>query len=150
MRKEIMASMKEAMKSGDKIRLSTIRLIQAAIKDRDIASRAKTDEPITDEEIMELLAKMVKQRNESSAQYNEAGRPELAEREEAEIVVISGFMPEQLGEEAVAEAVQSAIATSGAESVRDMGKVMATLKSEFAGQMDFSKASAMVKDVLNS
>ena len=142
-------ALKEAIKSKDKIRVSTLRLITAAIKDRDIAARsADSGSGITDEQILEILAKMVKQRQEAATTYEEAGRLELAEQERAEIVVIEEFLPQQLSEEEVSAAVDAAIAELGAETLKDMGKVMGLLKGQYAGQMDFGKASGLVKQKL--
>ena len=150
MRDRLNTSLKEAMKGKDKTRLSTLRLINAAIKDRDIAGRAKGLDQVGDDEILEILAKMVKQRAESSKQYREANRPELAEQEEAETTVIAEFLPEQLSEEDMRAACREVIAETGAEGLRDMGKCMAMLKEKYAGQMDFGKASGMVKNILAS
>lgn len=148
MRDEIMQAVKDAMKGGDKARLSALRMVQAKIKDADIAARPGRDK-ITDPEIVELLAKMVKQRRESIELYKQGGRQELADQEAGEIAVIEGFMPKQLGEGEVAAAIASLVKELGASSVKDMGKVMAALKEKYAGQMDFAKASGMVKGLLN-
>jgi uncharacterized protein len=147
MRDEIMQAVKDAMKGGEKARLSTLRMVQAKIKDADIAARPSKDK-ITDGEIVDLLARMVKQRRESITLYEQGGRQELADQEQAEIKVIEGFMPKQLGDAEIAAAISSIIAETGAASVKDMGKVMAALKEKFAGQMDFAKASAIVKGLL--
>jgi uncharacterized protein len=141
-------AMKEALKAGDKPRLSTARLIIAAVKDRDIEARGAGKERASETEIVSLLQKMIKQRTESAALFEKGGRPELASKEQAEIAVITSFLPRQLDEAAVAAAVKEAIATTGAFSVRDMGKVMAALKERHAGSMDFSKAGPIVKAAL--
>jgi uncharacterized protein len=141
-------AMKEALKAGDKPRLSTARLIIAAVKDRDIEARGAGKERASETEIVSLLQKMIKQRTESAALYEKGGRPELADKEQAEIAVITSFLPRQLDEAAVAAAIKEAIATTGASSVRDMGKVMAALKERHAGSMDFSKAGPIVKAAL--
>ena len=149
MQERFTEALKEAVKSQDKIRVSTLRLITAAIKDRDIAARsADSGDGVTDEQILEILAKMVKQRQEASTTYEEAGRLELAEQERAEIVIIEEFLPKQLSEDEVAAAVSAAIGELGADSLKDMGKVMGCLKGKYAGQMDFGKASALVKEKL--
>jgi len=149
MQERFTEALKEAVKSQDKIRVSTLRLITAAIKDRDIAARsADSGDGVTDEQILEILAKMVKQRQEAASTYEEAGRLELAEQERAEIVIIEEFLPQQLSEDEVSAAVAAAIAELGASSLKDMGKVMACLKGKYAGQMDFGKASALVKQKL--
>jgi uncharacterized protein YqeY len=151
LREDITAALKDAMKAGDKKRLSTIRLMQAAIKDKDINSRTEGhDSALTsDSGIVELFAKMVKQRQDSVAAYEQGGRPELAQAERDEITVIQSFMPKQMSEEEAKAAVASVIAAVGATSVKDMGKVMAELKAKFAGQIDMGKAGGIVKSLLN-
>ena len=149
LRVEIGEALKAALKAQDKNRLSTLRLIQAAIKDRDIASR--TDGPdagVSDDQVLEVLTKMIKQRRDSVALYEQGGRLELAQKELDEIAVIEGFMPAQMSEEAVKVAVSAVVAALGATGLKDMGKVMAELKSRHAGQMDFGKAGAVVKGLL--
>ena len=142
-------AMKEAMKAKDAKRLATVRLILAALKDRDIAARSETSrELLGDDEILSLLAKMIKQREESAAVYRQGGRPELAENEEAEIVIIRTFMPKQMDEAQMKAELAKVIAETGAASIKDMGKVMAVLKERYAGQMDFARASAIVKETL--
>lgn len=150
LRDTIVAAVKDAMKSGDKRRLSTLRLMQAAIKDKDINSRTEGhDSALTpDSGLIDLFAKMVKQRQESVAVYEQGGRPELAQQERDEIEVIQGYMPKQMTEDEAKAAVAGVIAAVGATSVKDMGKVMAELKSKFAGQMDMAKAGAIVKALL--
>jgi len=145
-----MAALKQAMKDKDAARLSTLRLINAAIKDQEIALRGNGDEAETvgDDQILAILGKMVKQRQESARQYEEGGRLDLAEREQAEIVVIEEFLPRQLSDEEVAAAIDAAIAKIGADSIRDMGKIMGELKAGYTGQMDFGKVGPMVKDRL--
>jgi hypothetical protein len=151
LRAQLNDAMKEAMKAKDAKRLATVRLMLAALKDRDIAARSETSrELLGDDEILSLMAKMIKQREESAAVYRQGGRPELAENEEAEIVIIRSFMPAQMDEAAMKAAVQKTIAEVGASSIKDMGKVMAVLKERFAGQMDFSKASAATKEALSA
>lgn len=149
MRTRITTAMKEAMKAKEAARLSTLRLINAAIKDRDIALRGEGNESgVAEDEILGILGKMVKQRQESARAYEEGGRLELAEKELQEIVVIEEFLPRQLDEEESEAAVLAAIAEVGAESIRDMGKVMGVLKSKYTGQMDFGRVGPMVKDKL--
>lgn len=149
MQEKLNEALKAAVKSQDKIRVSTLRLINAAIKDRDIAARtADHGKGVTEEQILEILSKMVKQRIEAATTYEEAGRLELAEQERAEIVVIEEFLPRQLSDDEVSAAVQAAIDEIGAGSLKDMGKVMGALKGKYAGQMDFGKAGALVKDKL--
>ncbi len=148
MRDQLSQALKDAMKAKDTRRLSTVRLIQSAIKDRDIANRGAGKDAATDDEILQILQKMVKQREESAKIYEDAGRAELAAQEREEIAVLKDFMPEQLSDAKIQEIIASAIAETGAESPRDMGKVMAHLKEKYAGQMDFAKASAQVKELL--
>ena len=149
MRDTINTAVKDAMRAKDSKRLGTLRLVNAAIKDRDIAARSNgNSDGVDDGEILSILAKMIKQRQESAKVYDEAGRLELAEGERAEIAVIEEFLPKQLSETEIAEAVKSAIAATGAESIRDMGKVMGELKAKYAGQMDFGAAGAAVKKAL--
>ncbi|ANK92521.1 MULTISPECIES: GatB/YqeY domain-containing protein [Rhizobium] len=149
LRDQLATQLKEAMKAKDTERLSTVRLIQAAIKDRDIANRGAGKEQASDDEILQILAKMVKQRDESAKIYEENSRPELAAKERAEIAVIQDFMPKQLSDGEVRANISAIITETGAAGVKDMGKVMAALKERYAGQMDFAKASATVKELLN-
>ena len=150
LREDITSAMKEAMKAGDKKRLSTVRLMQAAIKDKDINSRTDGhDSALTpDTGIIELFAKMVKQRQESIAVYTQGGRPELAQNEQDEITVIQSFMPKQLSDDEAKAVVAEVVKSVGATNVKDMGKVMAELKASYAGQMDMAKAGAVVKGLL--
>jgi uncharacterized protein YqeY len=148
MRAQITQAMKDAMRARDAERLSTIRLIQAALKDRDIANRGQGKGEARDDEIVQVLAKMVKSREDAAKLYDEGHRPELAAKERAEIEVIRGFMPKQMGEDEVRAAVTAAIAATGATSIKDMGKVMAELKARHAGSMDFGKASGQIKAAL--
>ena len=149
LRQRLSDALKDALKSKDQIGLSTVRLILAALKDRDIAARGKGNmDGISEEEILGLLQGMIKQRQESIVLYEKGGRCELAEQERGEIVVIERFLPKQMGEDEVAKAVREAISETGAQSLKDMGKAMAALKGRYAGQMDFAKASALVKQAL--
>jgi uncharacterized protein YqeY len=139
------------MKDKAAERLSTLRLINAAIKDKEIADRGKGDadsDAVSDADVLAILGKMAKQRQESTRMYEEAGRLDLAEREQAEITVIEEFLPRQLDEAEVVAAIDAAVVATGAESIRDMGKVMAVLKGKHTGQMDFGKVGPMVKDRL--
>ncbi len=148
MRDKINEALKDAVKAKDKIRVGTLRLINAAIKDRDIAGRTKGTDTVSDTEILEILAKMVKQRQESAVTYKDAGRAELAEQELKEIEVIKDFLPQQMDEEAVAQAVKEVVAEIDATSLKDMGRTMAALKAKYAGQMDFGAANKVVKELL--
>ena len=145
MRETVTAALKAATKAQDKRRISTLRLMSAAVKDRDIAARTAGKGQATDAELLELFAKMIKQREESEKIYADAGRAELAQQEAEEIVIIREYLPKQLSEKDTEQAIADAIAKTGAASVKDMGKVMAELKARYAGQMDFGKASAAVK-----
>jgi len=149
LRETINDSVKEAMKAKDAKRLGTLRLINAAVKDKDIAARtADSRELLGDDEILSLLAKMIKQREDSIAAFVAGNRPELAQNERDEIAVIREFMPKQMSEDEAKVAIAAVIAETGAASVKDMGKVMAALKERYAGQMDFGKASGAVKAAL--
>lgn len=148
MRDELMAAVKEAMKAKDTKRISTIRMVQSAIKDMDIAARTTAKGVADDGDIASLLSKLVKQREESAKIYDEGGRPELAEGERAEIAIISEFMPKQLSEAEVTEIIKGIIAETGASSIKDMGKCMAVLKERYPGQLDFAKASGQIKALL--
>ena len=151
LRSRINTAMKQAMKDKSAERLSTIRLINAAIKDRDIAARTEGKENgVGDDEVLAILAKMTKQRQESAKTYEEAGRLDLSERELAEINVIEEFLPRQLTDSEIQSAVSEAINEMGASSIRDMGKVMGALKGKYAGQMDFGAVGTLVKNNLSS
>mgnify|MGYP001803388488 CR=1 FL=1 len=154
LREKITEEMKTAMREKEALRLSTLRLINAAIKDRDIAKRGEggdgADSGVSDDEILQILGKMVKQRQESARVYEEGGRLELAEKELAEIKIIEDFLPRQLDAAEPDAAIEEAISASGADSIRDMGKVMGALKSRYTGQMDFGKVGPRVKSRLVS
>lgn len=143
-RTQITDALKEAMKAKDATRLGTLRLINAAIKDREIANREAGGE-VSEADILAILGKMVKQRQESAKAYEEGGRLELAEREQAEIKIINEYLPAQLSEAQTQAAVEAAIADVGASSIRDMGKVMGVLKGKYTGQIDFGAVGPMVK-----
>jgi len=151
LRNEINSAMKEAMKEKAQLRLSTLRLINAAIKDRDIAARAEgVEEGVDDSEILAILGKMTRQRQESAKTYEEAGRLDLSERELSEIQVIEYFLPRQLNVDEIEIEVTKVIDEQGASSIRDMGRVMACLKERFTGQMDFGSVGPIVKKKLSS
>lgn len=150
MRGRVNQALKDAMRTREADRISTLRLINAAIKDRDIAARGEGENGgVGDEVVLSILGKMVKQRHESARAYEEGGRLELAEKELAEVKVIEEFLPRQLDEAETAAAIDAAIAELNATSIRDMGRVMGVLKSRHAGQMDFARVGPMVKDRLN-
>ena len=149
-RDDLKAAQIAAMKAGDKARTATIRLIQSAIKNRDIELRGSDKAPEDDALVTEVLQKMIKQRRESIAMYEQGGRPELAAAEAAEVAVIEDFLPRQMSEEEANAAIDAIIAETGASSVKDMGRVMAVLKERHASQLDMSKASGMVKARLQS
>jgi uncharacterized protein len=151
LRDRLTESMKDAMKAKQAKRLSTVRLILAAVKERDIAARTETSrEGVSDDEILQLLTKMIKQREESAATYDSGGRPELAAGEREEIAIIREYMPRQLSGDETRAAVSAVVAETGAASIKDMGKVMAALKERYTGQMDFAKAGATVKELLSA
>lgn len=150
MRTRINDALKDAMRAREADRLSTLRLISAAIKDRDIALRGEgREDGVNDAEILAILGKMVKQRQESARAYEEGGRLELAEKEIGEIGIIEEFLPRQLSDAETAEAIQKAIKQTGASSIRDMGPVMAELKANYTGQIDFAKVGPKVKELLS-
>jgi uncharacterized protein YqeY len=148
LRDKINDSVKTAMKAQDKLRLSTLRLVNAAIKNADIDAQMTQKLAPTDDDIVVLMQKMIKQRQDSVALYEQGGRKELADQERAEIEIIKGFLPQQLSDAEAKEAIAAAITDTGAASMKDMGRVMAALKERHAGKMDFGKASGLVKGML--
>ena len=150
MREKILAALKDAMKSRNEPAVSTIRMVNAAIKQKDIdVARPRGDERIADEEVLSLLQALIKSRREAIEMFRQGNRNDLIEKETAEIALIEQFLPQQLGAEETQAAIGAAIAKTGAASVKDMGKVMAALKSDYAGQLDMSRASALVKQRLS-
>lgn len=150
LREKIKQAQKEAMIAKDQTKLSTVRLIMATLKDRDIQARSKGNtDGIEEAEILSMLQSMIKQRHDSVKMYEQGGRAELAEREQAEIRVIEGFLPQQLSNEELTSAIDAIVKETGAEGMKDMGKVMGVLKTRYAGQIDMGKASAAVKSALN-
>ena len=149
LREKINEGVKDAMKSQDKLRLSTLRLVNAAIKNADIEARGASKEPLDDGALLALMQKMIKQREESVALYEKGGRKELADQERGEIAVIAGFLPKQMSDDEMNAAIAAAIAETGASSMKDMGKVIGVLRGKYAGQMDFGKASGLVKGKLS-
>jgi uncharacterized protein YqeY len=151
LRETLQNSLKQAMHARDEISVGTLRLINAAIKDRDIAARTKGNwDGIADEDIFSLLQTMIKQRQESIRLYEQGNRPELAAQEQAEIKVIETFLPRQMSEDEVKAIIEDTIAKTGAASIKDMGKVIAAIKQAYAGQLDVGRMSAQVKDRLNA
>ena len=148
LRENLQNALKKAMKNHDMTTVAAVRLIIAGQKEKDVAARGAGKECATDAELLSMMQGMIKQRNESIKIYNEGGRPELAEKEQSEINVIERFLPKQLNEEETKAAIEAAIAKTGAAGVKDMGKVMAELKSAYAGQMDMGKASGLIKSML--
>jgi uncharacterized protein YqeY len=148
LRDDINAHVKEAMKARDERRLTTLRMINATIKNADIDARGQGKPPLGDAELLALLQKMIKQRQESVALYEKGGRAELAAQERAEIAVIEAYLPKQMSEDEVKVAIGAAIAETNAAGIKDMGKVIGALKGHYAGRMDFGKASALVKAAL--
>ncbi len=149
LKKQIEEKLNKALKSKDKNTYSTLRLVVSAIKDAEIASRTRGQKELSDGELTAILKKMIKQRNESCEVYKKAGRKELLENETKEIEVISAFLPKQLSEAETKKICEEAIKSSGASSMKDMGKVMGILKSKHADTLDFSKVSSIIKDLLN-
>lgn len=150
MREELSDALKTAMKAKEQRKVSTLRLILAAIKDRDIAARSEDRcEGITDEEILSVLHKMIRQRTESAETYDKGGRPELAAGEREEIKIIEGFLPRQMSEDEIRAAAAAVVDELEATALKDMGRCMNTLKERFPGQMDFGKASGIVKQMLS-
>ena len=147
-RERFTSDLKAAMRAGEKLRVSTLRLMTAAIKSADIEARPAGKDPIDDASIINVLSKMIKQRRDSAEQFAKGGRPEMAASELAEIVIIESYLPKQMDEAATKAAVAKAITETGAASPKDMGKVMAALKTAYAGQMDFGKVGGIVKDAL--
>lgn len=151
LRPRLTEALKEAMRAKDQATVSTVRMILAALKDRDIAARPSgVTDGIDDAGILSLLQSMIKQRQESVALYQQGGRADLVEKEQGEIAVIERFLPTQLGEEEVGAAIAATIADLGAGSIKDMGRVMAELRARHSGQMDFTRASALVKERLSA
>ena len=148
LRDDINAALKGAMKAGDARRVSTLRLVNAAFKNADIEARGQGKGPLGEDDMLGLLQKMIKQRNESVELYDKGGRAELAQQEREEIAIISSYLPKQMSEDEVKAAIAGAITDTGAAGMKDMGKVVGALKAKFAGKMDFAKASGLVKAML--
>lgn len=148
LRENLQNTLKEAMKAKDMETVSAVRLIIAGMKEKDVTARGAGKECASDADLLSMMQTMIKQRNESIKIYNEGGRPELAAKEQAEIAVIERFMPKQLSEEETKAAINGIIAKIGAQGMKDMGKVMAELKSAYAGQVDMGKASGLIKSLL--
>jgi uncharacterized protein len=149
LREDINDNLKTAMKAGDKRRISTLRLVNAAIKDRDIEARGAGRGALSDEELHPLLQKMIKQRQESASIYEQAGRQELATQEREEIAIIASYLPRQMSDAEMRQAIAGVVEQTGAAGLKDIGKVMAALKGAHAGRMDFAKASTVVKALLS-
>ncbi|MGB7835791.1 MAG: GatB/YqeY domain-containing protein [Xanthobacteraceae bacterium] len=148
LRDEINNALKDAMKARDERRVSTLRLVNSALKNADIEARGQNKGPLGDDELLALLAKMIKQRQESIDLYEKGGRAELAQQERDEIAIIAAYLPKQMSDAEVRTAIMQAIADTNASSMKDMGKVIAALKARYAGQMDFGKVSPLVKELL--
>jgi uncharacterized protein YqeY len=148
LRDDINTALKDAMKAGDARRVSTLRLVNAAFKNADIEARGQGKGPLGEDEMLALLQKMIKQRQEAIELYDKGGRAELAQQERDEIAIIAGYLPKQMSEDEVKAAIAAAISETGAAGMKDMGKVIAALKGKFAGKMDFAKASGLVKGML--
>jgi uncharacterized protein YqeY len=150
LRDDINNALKTAMKAHDARRVSTLRLVNSALKNADIEARGGGKGPLGDDELLSLLQKMIKQRQESVELYDKGGRPELAGQEREEIAIITSFLPQQMSEDEIKAAVAAVVKDTGASSMKDMGRVMAALKERYAGKMDFAKAGALVKGQLGS
>ena len=148
LRDDINNAVKDAIRAKDERKLSTLRMINSSLKNADIEARGQSKPPLSDEDILGLLQKMIKQRQESVELYDKGGRPELAAQEREEIAVISAYLPKQMSEDEVKAAIAAVVSETGAASMKDMGKVIAALKAKYAGQMDFGKASGLVKAAL--
>jgi uncharacterized protein len=148
LRDDINNAVKEAMKAKDERKLSTLRMVNSTLKNADIAARGEGKPPLSDSDILSVLQKMIKQRQESVELYDKGGRAELAAQEREEIAVISAYLPKQMSEDDVKAAISATVAETGASGIKDMGKVIGALKAKYAGQMDFAKASALVKAAL--
>lgn len=148
LRDAINSAIKDAMKAKDERKLSTLRMVNSSLKNADIEARGQGKPPLSDEDLLGLLQKMIKQRQESVALYDKGGRPELAAAEREEIAVISAYLPKQMSDDEVNAAIAAIVKETGAAGMKDMGKVIAALKAKYAGQMDFGKASGLVKAAL--
>jgi uncharacterized protein YqeY len=148
-RDDINNALKEAMKAKDERRVSTLRLVNATLKNADIEARGQGKDPLGDDGVLGVLQKMIKQRNESAELYDKGGRPELARQEREEIAIISAYLPKQMSEDEVKAAIAEEIRNTGAAGVKDMGKVIGALRGKYAGRMDFAKASVLVKAALS-
>ncbi|MCG6207895.1 GatB/YqeY domain-containing protein [Rhodopseudomonas sp. HC1] len=150
LRENINNAVKDAMRAKDERKLSTLRMVNSAIKNADIEARGQSKPPLSDGDLLGLLQKMIKQRQESVELYDKGGRAELADQERAEIAVIQAYLPQQMSDDDVKAAIAAVIAETGAAGIKDMGKVIAALKAKYAGQMDFGKASGLVKAALTA
>ena len=148
LREDINNSLKDAMKAGDVRRVSTLRLVNSSLKNADIEARGQGKPALSDDDVLGVLQKMIKQRHESVELYEKGGRAELAQQEREEIAVITSYLPKQMSDDEVEAAIQAAIAETGAAGMKDMGKVIGALRGIYAGKMDFAKASAVVKGLL--
>lgn len=148
LREDLQNALKEAMKAKNMPEVNAVRMIIAGLKEKDVEARGKGKKQAEDAELLAMMQSMIKQRNESIKLYNDGNRPDLAQKEQAEISVIEKFLPKQLSEAEMSEVIKGIITQTGAQSVKDMGKVMGTLRSQYAGQMDFGKASEIIKSLL--
>ncbi len=148
LREDLQNALKEAMKEKNMLEVNAVRMIIAGLKEKDVEARGKGKKQAEDAELLSMMQTMIKQRNESIKLYNDGHRPELAEKEQAEIKIIERFLPKQLSVEETTDAIKNIIAQTGAQSIKDMGKVMAALRGQYAGQMDFGKASEIIKQLL--
>jgi len=149
LRDDINSALKDAMKSGDKRRVSTLRLVNSALKNADIEARGQGKAALGDDDLLGLLQKMIKQRQESIELYEKGGRADLVAQEREEVAIITAYLPQQMSEDDANAAIAAVIGETGAQSMKDMGKVMAALKQRYAGRMDFGRASPIVKGLLS-
>jgi uncharacterized protein YqeY len=149
LREDINNALKDAMKAGDARRVSTLRLINSSLKNADIEARGQGKPPLADEDILSVLQKMIKQRQESAELYEKGNRPDLVTQEREEIAIISGYLPKQMTDQEIHDTIAALVKETGATAMKDMGKVMAAIKERYAGKLDVAKASAAVKKLLS-
>lgn len=148
LREDLQNALKEAMKEKNMLEVNAVRMIIAGLKEKDVEARGKGKKQAEDAELLSMMQTMIKQRNESIKLYNDGNRPELAAKEQAEIAIIERFLPKQLSAEEITSVIKNIITQTGAQSIKDMGKVMGALRGQYAGQMDFGKASEIIKQLL--
>lgn len=150
LREDLQNALKDAMKNKDTVTMGAVRMVIAGMKEKDVDARGKGDKEASETDLLSMMQNMIKQRRDSIKMYEDGNRPDLAEKEKNEIAVIEKFLPKQMNDAEVEKVIKEAISTTGAASMKDMGKVMAELRGKYAGQMDFGKASGTIKSLLNS